>query len=34
MADEHECGVCGTTFDDEDQLNEHIEAEHSDADKQ
>ncbi|WP_440008375.1 C2H2-type zinc finger protein [Halomicrococcus sp. SG-WS-1] len=28
MADEHECQVCGETFNSEDELNEHAQEEH------
>lgn len=28
MADEHECDMCGQTFDSEDELVEHAEEEH------
>jgi len=29
MADEHECGVCGASFDTEEDLQEHNEQHHS-----
>ena len=28
LADEHECGVCGETFDSEEELKEHAREEH------
>ena len=28
MADEHECGMCGQTFDSEEELVQHAEEEH------
>lgn len=28
--DEHECGICGRTFDSEEELQEHAESEHAD----
>ena len=28
MADENECGMCGATFEDEEELQEHAREEH------
>lgn len=28
MADDHECDICGRTFDSEDELDEHVGEEH------
>jgi hypothetical protein len=28
MADEHECDLCGQSFDTEEELQEHIEEDH------
>lgn len=28
MADDHECGICGASFDDHDELENHVEKEH------
>jgi hypothetical protein len=30
MADEHECDMCGATFDSEEELQQHNEEEHAD----
>lgn len=30
MADEHECSICGASFDDEDELMAHNEKQHGD----
>ena len=29
MADEHECDLCGSTFESEEELQEHAQEEHS-----
>lgn len=28
MADEHECDVCGASFDSQEELDEHVQEEH------
>lgn len=28
MADEHECDICGASFDSEEELQEHVREEH------
>lgn len=28
MADEHECDICGASFDTEEELQEHVREEH------
>lgn len=30
MADDHECDLCGATFDSEDEMHEHAEEKHED----